>query len=49
MVVGLRYVYTLCFQFSLLYRFQGGPKSAEILNHCSVYSTLFNFSARGAV
>ena len=32
MVVGLRYVYTLCFQFSLCYRFQGGPKIAEILN-----------------
>ena len=34
MVVGLRYmyVYTLCFQFSLCYRLQGGPKIAEILN-----------------
>ena len=40
MVVDLRYVYTLCFRFS---------KTAEILNHCSVYSLLFDFNARGTV
>ena len=49
MVVDLRYVYTRCFRFSLCYRFLGGPKNAEILNHCSVYSALFDFNARGTV